>query len=115
MANPLQTGMATTARAADMLLYELPHFRAEQIQIDVYTTFRDQGGETRRSCVLSTIATREAARGVDWEEWTPWQIVDELGGRYSLGERGQPLAIDVADPAPPEEAESDGAPATAAS
>ena len=115
MANPLQVGIAITARGADMLLYELPHFKADRIQIDVYTTFRDEGGATRRSCILSTIATRESARGVDWEEWTPAQIVAELGGRYSLGERGQPLPIEVEDSLQLMEAESDGTAATAAS
>ena len=43
-ANPIQTGMAITARVAEMVLYDLPHFRPARIQIDVYTTFRDGEG-----------------------------------------------------------------------
>lgn len=94
LVSPLQEAMAITARAADMLLYELPHVRLNRVQIDVYTTFREAGGASRHQCILSTIASREAARQVDWDEWSPREIVDALGGRYRLGEGGQALGID---------------------
>ena len=111
-ASPLQEGMAITSRALDMLLYELPHFKAGRVQIDVYTTFRETGTATRRGCILSTSATREAAREVDWEEWTPGQIVDALGGRYELDDHARPLPIEVEDPKAPD-AEGAEAPPTA--
>ena len=98
MANPLQQGMAITARAADMLLYELPHLRLERVQIDIYTTFRQADGTGDRRCVLSTPATREAARQLDWENWTAADIVEALGGRFRLGDSGQPLPIDPQRP-----------------
>ena len=82
-----------------MLFYELPHFKPERIQIDIYTSFRDQSGVTQRSCILSTAPTRPDAAGVDWEEWTAAEIVDALGGEYRLGDNGQPLPIEVAPPA----------------
>lgn len=93
-ANPLQEGMAITARAADMLLYELPHMSLSRVQIDVYTTFRGAEGTTRRECILSTPASREAARQVDWENCTAAEIVEALGGRYRLADSGQPLPIE---------------------
>jgi len=111
-ANPLQEGMAITARGLDMLLYELPHFKADRVQMDVYTTFREENAVTQRVCILSTLASREGAREVDWEEWTPMQIVDALGGRYDMGEFGQPLPIEVAAPKATE-SESAEAPPTA--
>ena len=112
--NPLQEGYAIAARAADMIFYELPHYRPERIQIDIHTAFREGDGATRNDCILSVETTREAAKQVDWEEWTAEEIVDQLGARYLLGERGQPLAIEVKPPAPPEEAEAEqGAPAQA--
>jgi hypothetical protein len=98
-ANPLQEGMAITARALDMLLYELPHFKPDGVQVDVYTSFRQASG-AHTACILSTVATREAAREVDWEEWTPWEIVDALSGRYRMDDFGQPLPIEVEEPAP---------------
>jgi len=99
MANPLQQGIAITPRAVDMLLYELPHVSLQQVQVDIYTTFRQPDGSSGRHCILSTTATREAARKVDWEEWTPAEIVEALGGRFRLGDSGQPLPIDP-EPAP---------------
>lgn len=110
--NPLQEGMAITAKAADMLLYEVIHYRPEKLQIDVYTDYRDDSGATRRECVLSTLAVRDQARDVNWEEWTPEQVVEALSGRYHLSASGSPLPIEpIAPPEPPAEEQT----ATAAS
>jgi hypothetical protein len=107
MRNPLQEGIAISACAAEMLFYELPHYRPERLQIDVYTTFRDDSGATRRECILSTETTREVARGVDWDDWTPDEIVEALGGRYHVSNAGRPLAITVEPPPAPEQEEND--------
>jgi len=98
-ANPLQSGMATTARAMDMLIYELPHYKPERAQIDVYATFRESDRASERACILSTTASREAAAAVDWEEWTSSEIIEALEGRYRMGELGRPLPIEVEPPA----------------
>ena len=107
MSNPLQEGIAITARSAEMLFYEMPHYRPDRLQIDVYTAFRDESGASRRECVLSTETTREVAREVDWDEWTPDEIVEALGGRYRLSDVGRPLAITVEPPPAPDEDEND--------
>jgi hypothetical protein len=108
--NPLQEGMAITAKAADMLLYEVIHYRPEKLQIDVYTDYRDDSGATRRECVLSTLAVRDQARDVSWEEWTPEEIVEALDGRYRLGDSGRPLPIEpIAPPEPPAEEQTETA------
>lgn len=107
----LQDGMAITAKAADMLLYELPHFRPTRVQIDIYTSFRDAQGMARRHCILTTSADREAARGVDWDEWTPEQIVEALGGYYRLSDTGLPLPVEPM--AAPQSAPDNGAKAEA--
>jgi hypothetical protein len=97
VANVLEEGMAVTARLADMLLYDVPNLRLASARIDVYTTFRGPEGGSQRACILATTAGREAARQVDWEDWTPAEIVDAFGGRYRLGERGDVLPIDLED------------------
>jgi hypothetical protein len=97
--NVLQEGMAVTARLADMLLYDVPNLRLASARIDVYTTFRDPEGGSQRARILTTTAGREAARRVDWEAWTPAEIVDAFGGRYRLGEQGDALPIDLEDEA----------------
>ncbi len=94
VASPLQEGMAVTARLAEMLLYDVANLRLDAARIDVYNTLRDAEGESERVCILSTNARREVAGGVDWEESSAAEIVEALGGRYRLGERGAPLAID---------------------
>ncbi len=99
VANPLQEGQAVTARLADMLLYDVPNLRLTSARIDVYTSFRDPQGGSQRACILTTIARREVARHLDWENWTPAEIVDALGGRYRLGEGGDALPIDIEDEA----------------
>jgi hypothetical protein len=91
--NPLQEGFGITAKAADLLLYELVHYKPARIQVDVYTQYRDQNGVTSHECVLSTYAEREAAKTVDWEEWTAEEIVRALGGVYRLSDTGRPLPI----------------------
>lgn len=102
--NPLQTGMQITARMAEMLFYELPNFRPDRIQVDVYTTFRTEDNLPSRACIISAEPDRQRAREVDWDEWTGEEIADALGARYRMGERGQPLPIDVREPKPVEEA-----------
>lgn len=98
IASPLSEGMAITAKAADLLLYELPNVRLDKAQIDVYTTFRRPSGRSSHECILSTIAQRQVARALDWDKWTPREIVDALGGRYRLSDSGEPGEIQPIDP-----------------
>ena len=93
--SPLQEGMAVTARLADMLLYDVPNLHLAAARIDVHNTFRGPEGAAERACIVTTNARREVAGEVDWEGWTPAEIVDAFGGRYRLGERGAALPIDV--------------------
>jgi hypothetical protein len=99
VANALHQGMAVTARLTDMLLYDVPNLRLASARIDVYTSFRDPQGSSQRVCILTTTARREIARQLDWEVWTPAEIVDALGGRYRVGERGDALPIELEDEA----------------
>ncbi|MGQ9572329.1 MAG: hypothetical protein ACUVV3_03965 [Dehalococcoidia bacterium] len=93
LTSPLKEAMAVTAKAAEMVLYELPNLRLDRVQIDVYATYRD-AVSTRREWILACTARREDARHVDWDAWTAEQIVHALGARYRLDERGQVLPID---------------------
>lgn len=97
VANVLEEGMAVTARLVDMLLYDVPNLRLASARIDVYTSFRDPEGGSRRACILTTTARREIARRVDWEASTPAEIIDALAGRYRRGERSDALPIEIED------------------
>jgi len=90
--SPLQEAMAIAAKATEMLLYEVPHLKLARVVVDVYTTYRDAAG-ARRERILACDARREDARQVDWDEWTPQQITERLGGRYRLDAHGQALPL----------------------
>ena len=90
--SPLQEAMAITAKATEMLLYELSYMKLDRVVVDVYTTYRDAAG-TRRERILTCNARRQDARQVDWDDWTPQQITERLGARYRLGEHGQALPL----------------------
>jgi hypothetical protein len=106
ISNPLQEGFGIAAKVAEMLFYELPHYRPDRAQIDIYTSFREGDGLTQHVCILSLEADRDLVKQVDWEEWSGEEIVDHLGARYRLGERGQPLPIEVEPPAAPDDSEA---------
>ena len=118
MSNPLQDGMGITAKAAEMLFYDLGYLRPKRIQIDVYTQYRDEAGITQRECVLSTFATREVAKDIDWDEWTSDEIVSAMGGVFRLSDTGRPLPVAPLDPPadalpPPEDEDNDAVAASA--
>jgi hypothetical protein len=94
----LSEGMKVTARLADMFFYDIPNVRLPAVQIDVYSTFRNEHGATQR-CILSTSCERSVASAIDWDEMPAEDIVRAFGGRYLLDDRGNPLPIDVNEPA----------------
>jgi hypothetical protein len=67
------------------------------VQIDIYSTFRDEHGSSQR-CILSTLADRELAADIDWDGMDAEEVVRAFGGRYALDDRGNPLPIDPARP-----------------
>ncbi len=97
VSSALDEAMAITAKALEMLFYDIPNVRMPWARVDAYTTFRTADGRAERRCILTTTASRQAARNVDWDSWTPAQVVSYLEGRYRLDERGQPLPLEVED------------------
>jgi len=95
VSSPLDEAMAITAKALEMLLYDIPNVRLPWATVDVYTAFRGADGRPERHCILTTTASRQAARNVDWDGWTPAQIVSYLEGRYRLDEHGRPLPVEL--------------------
>lgn len=101
VAGPLAVGRRVALRMAERLLYEIPHVRFSEVQVDVWERYRDASGQTRTRALLTTRATREQAAGVDWA--TRWELDPPPP---SPGPRDG----DAADPAGEGEDE-DGAPA----
>jgi len=63
-------------------------------QVDVYAVYRDPWGKVEPRCILSTAVHRQTARNVDWDSWTPYQIINYLGGRYHEVEGAQGLPVE---------------------
>ncbi len=93
VSSSLKEGMKLTAKLADLVLYDIPNVRLPYVQVDVYTTYHDGDGSAQR-CILSTIASREVADVLDWDDMDAEEIVRAFGGRFSLDDRGRPQPID---------------------
>lgn len=81
--SPLIEGMKTTKRLAEMLLYDVPNVKLDHVQIDVYTSFRDENGHAEPRCILSTLIARSAVEHIDWEETEPADFVSLTEGRFA--------------------------------
>jgi hypothetical protein len=91
--NPLDAAFGIAARSAERLFYDMPYYRPERVQLDVYATYRDATNLPKRECILTLSANRDDAKAVDWDEWSPREIVDGLGGRYEFGPSGRALEV----------------------
>jgi hypothetical protein len=100
VSSALQEGMKLTAQLADMAMYEIPNVKLGRVQIDIYSTYRDERSATQR-CILSTVCERSVAETLDWDELDGEQIVRSFGGRFRLDDRGNALPIDPEGAAPP--------------
>jgi hypothetical protein len=89
VSSALDEAKRITARLAERFLYDIPHIRAERVQIDCYTTFHDPSGDVRQHCILSTLAHRDAAAEIDWDNDPPEAIAEHLGAHYRLDAHGQ--------------------------
>jgi hypothetical protein len=81
--SPLVEGMKITKRLAEMLLYDVPNVKLDQVQIDVYTSFRDENGHAEPRCILSTLIARSAVEHIDWDETEPADFVSLTDGLFS--------------------------------
>jgi len=81
--SPLAEGMKITKRLAEMLLYDIPNVKLDQVQIDVYTSFRDENGHAETRCILSTAIERHTVEHIDWEETEPGDFIELTAGSFS--------------------------------
>ena len=97
VSSALREGMKLTAQLADMAFYDIPNVMLPYVQIDIYSTFRDEHGSSQQ-CIMSTLAQREVAAGIDWEDMDVEEVVRTFGGRWKLDDRGNPLPIEPDKP-----------------
>ena len=64
----LDVARRVAVRMLERLLYEIPHVRFDEVQIEVWTTYHDRDGGSRDECVLTTRVTRDASAAAAWDE-----------------------------------------------
>src|SRR5690606_14506606 len=57
----IEVARRAAVRMVERLVYEVPHVRFREVQVDVYHEYRDAAGEAHATCLLTTRATREQA------------------------------------------------------
>jgi hypothetical protein len=100
VSSALDEGRRITARLAELFFYDVPHVSPDRVQIDVYATFRELGGEATQRCILTTVARRADAADIDWENDPADMIAGRLGARFQLDAHGAPQPIEPEAPAP---------------
>jgi hypothetical protein len=86
--SPLAEGMKITKKLAEMALYDVPNVKLDHVQIDVYTSFRDEAGYAEPRCILSTLVQRHQVELVDWEQISAADFVSLNGGHFAAGADG---------------------------
>ena len=97
ISNSLAEGLKVTAKLADMMLYDIPNVRLPYVQVDIYSTYRDDAGTAQR-CIISTRAERAIGDDLDWDGMEAEEVVRAFGGRYRADERGNAMPIEVDAP-----------------
>ncbi|MBM3139956.1 MAG: hypothetical protein FJZ92_07010 [Chloroflexi bacterium] len=54
-------------RMAERLLYDIPHVRFEEVQVDVFAEYRAPDGASQSACLLTTRALRADSAQLDWD------------------------------------------------
>ncbi len=98
-----QTGSAldvarrVAVKMVERTLYEIPHVRFDEVQVDVHTSYQQPDGSTRTECILTTRVDRAAAATAPWdtadeaELLRGWTTVDQSTGKVDPDE--DPLIV----------------------
>jgi hypothetical protein len=101
--SPLIEGMKITKRIAEMMLYDIPNVKLDQAQIDVYTSFRSEGGVAEPRCILSTQVDRRAVEHIDWDETEAHDFAELTEARFVENGTGLQHIEPLAWPGPRDE------------
>ena len=93
VATALDEAIALAAKLVDMMLYDVPNLRLATVRADIYSTFTGENGMPDQRPILSTLATRQAADGLNWEALAPAEILGRFETTFMRGPSGQGQAI----------------------
>ena len=95
VASNLDEAIALASRLADMLLYDVPNLRLDGVRVDIYSTFTGLDGTPRQQPILSTVAPRQIADLIAWEELTPEEVLGRFETDYDRAPNGQGRPIEL--------------------
>lgn len=80
---PMDVARRVAVLMAERLLYDIPHVRFDEVQIDVHAPPRDRDGSQEAECLLSTRVPRAEAAVTDWDGSPAPAILDHWNTRES--------------------------------
>lgn len=91
----LDDAMAVAARLVEMLLYDVPSVRLYEARVDVFSTFATPDGMPEQRPILSVTADRPTADELEWERYTPPEIIARFASTFDRGPQGEgrPIAL----------------------
>ena len=92
VATSLDTAYATALRLVEMIFYDVPNFRPNDVRVDVYTTFRNAEGVAEALPILCVEADRTSAMSLDWN-LPPGVLAREFETTANRAASGEPRPI----------------------
>ena len=94
VASSLDTAYATALRLVEMIFYDIPNFRPNDVRVDVYTTFRNAEGVAEALPILCVEADRASAMSLDWN-LSPGVLAAEFEVTANRAPTGEPRPIEL--------------------
>lgn len=90
----LDAAIRLAAKLIEMLMYDIPEVKLQQVRVDVYSTFATPAGSMEQGCILTATATRESANTIDWDVTSAADALKSFASRYERDESGSARPID---------------------
>jgi hypothetical protein len=81
LSSPLEVARRVAVRMVERLLYEIPHVRFDEVQVDVYNSYVNTAGEAIAECILVVRCDRQSAAVAPWDTATDEGILEEWDTR----------------------------------
>ena len=94
IASSLDTAYATALRLVEMIFYDVPNFRPNDVRVDVFTTFRNEEGAAEALPILCVEANRRDAMSLDWD-LPPALLAREFEVVANRAPTGEPRPIEL--------------------
>ncbi|MFN8639054.1 MAG: hypothetical protein U0360_06270 [Dehalococcoidia bacterium] len=89
MGRPIDVARRVAVKMVERALYEIPHVRFDEVQVDVYAAHLMPDGSTATECILVVRANREDAANAPWDTAEDPEILE--GWRTREAAPGEPL------------------------